>query len=279
MYNQIHQEQIVAGEITQNTFENPVVQEQVQIVERIQEKLFETTDVLAPAVTYAPDCGADTGKIVETTNVLAPAVTYAAPSQQLPSITKTVTTGVNLDFTGWGNPQFSITGVEVSAPQAVGSFPPLEEFDVPVYNQIHREQIVAGEMNQNTFENPAVQEQVIVQEIPTIVERIQERIVEPIEVLPHERAQQFTAEPVMHMPVPQTQEQSAVTDLVNLSISIAVDEVVDPSEEVVINTISTSTSSSAHVCNHGETTSRGRLDALVSMLDSCCAAHSFGGYG
>ena len=35
-----------------------------------------------------------------------------------------------------------------------------------MYNQIHQEQIVAGETTQNTFENPAVQEQVIVQEIP-----------------------------------------------------------------------------------------------------------------
>ena len=41
-----------------------------------------------------------------------------------------------------------------------------EEFDAPVYNQIHQELIVAGETTQNTFENPTVQEQVIVQEIP-----------------------------------------------------------------------------------------------------------------
>ena len=175
VYNQIHQELIVAGETTQNTFENRAVQEQVivqeipqtpqvQIVERIQEQIVELIDVLAPARTYA------------------------APSQQLPSIIKAVTTGVNLDMTSLVKPLFSITGVEVSAPQAVGSFSPLEEFDAPVYNQIHQELIVAGETTQNTFENRAVQEQVIVQEIPQTpqvqnVERIQEQIVELIDVL------------------------------------------------------------------------------------------------
>ena len=64
-----------------------------------------------------------------------------------------------VDSTGLVIPQFKITGVEVSAPQAVGSFSPLEEFDAPVYNQIHEEQIVTWESPQNTFANPAVQEQ------------------------------------------------------------------------------------------------------------------------
>ena len=71
-----------------------------------------------------------------------------------------------VDITGLVNPQFSFTGVEVSTPQAVGSPPPFEEFDAPVYSQIHQEQIVAGETYQNTLENPVVQEQVVVQEIP-----------------------------------------------------------------------------------------------------------------
>ena len=98
----------------------------------------------------------------------APAVTFDAPSQQLPLAytMTTVTADVSFDITGLVNPHFSITAVEASAPQAVGSLPPLEEFDAPVYKQIHQEQIVAGETTQNTFENPAVQEQVIVQEIP-----------------------------------------------------------------------------------------------------------------
>ena len=118
VYNQVHQEQIVAAEMTLNIVENSAVQEQVivqeipqvPIVERIQEQI--------------------------------------------------------VDITGLANQQFSITGVEVSAPQAVGSLSPFQEFDAPLYNQIHQEQIVAGETTQNTFENPAVQEHVIFQEIP-----------------------------------------------------------------------------------------------------------------
>ena len=136
---------------TQHRVENPAVQEQVivqeipqapqvQIVERIQEKIVEPIDVLAPAVTYA------------------------APSQQVPSIIKAVATGVNLDMTGLVNPQFSITGVEVSAIQAVGSLLPLQEFVAPICNQVLQEQIVA-----------TVQPHVCFQEISEVqvVERIQ----------------------------------------------------------------------------------------------------------
>ena len=99
----------------------------------------------------------------------APAVTLSVPRQQLPPVytTTTVTTDVNLDFTGLVNPQFSIAAVEASAPQVVCSLPPLEEFDAPMYNQLHQEQIAAGETTQNIVEIPqVVQEQVIVQEIP-----------------------------------------------------------------------------------------------------------------
>ena len=115
VYNQIHQEQIVAVETTQNTFENPAVQEQVQIVKRIQEQIVEPTD----------------------------AMTYAAPSQQLPLSKQPSLLASTSIIIGLVNTQFSITGVEVSAPKTVGSFPPLEEFDAPVYNQIHQELIVA----------------------------------------------------------------------------------------------------------------------------------------
>ena len=50
--------------------------------------------------------------------------------------------------------------------QVVGSFPPFEEFDAPVYKRINQEQIVTGMTTEHRVENPAVQEQVIVQEIP-----------------------------------------------------------------------------------------------------------------
>ena len=51
VYNQVYQEQIVAGEMTQNIIENSVVQEQVivpaipLVVEQIQEQIVETIDV------------------------------------------------------------------------------------------------------------------------------------------------------------------------------------------------------------------------------------------
>jgi len=61
------------------------------------------------------------------------------------------------------------------------------------------------------------------QEIPQVqvVERIQEPNVEPFEVLLHERVQQFTTEQSEHMPVSQTQEQSAVTDAVEVVDSLS----------------------------------------------------------
>ena len=64
------------------------------------------------------------------------------------------------------HPQFSFTAVEAFSPLVVGSLPPLEELDAPVYDQIHQEQIVAGETTQHRVGHPAVQEQVAVQEIP-----------------------------------------------------------------------------------------------------------------
>ena len=59
----------------------------------------------------------------------APAVTHAVPSQQLhPAYTvTTVIPDVNFDTTGLVNPQFSITAVEASASQVVGSLPPSEQ--------------------------------------------------------------------------------------------------------------------------------------------------------
>ena len=138
----------------------------------------------------------------------APTVILPVPSQQLSPVLSaaTVATDVNLDITGPVSPQLCSTAVEASVPQVVGSLPPFEEFTEPVHNQVHQEQIVTGEMTQNIVENPAMQDQVIVQDIPEVVERIQERILDPVEVLPHERVQQFNAEHIVHMPVPQTQE-------------------------------------------------------------------------
>ena len=43
-----------------------------------------------------------------------------------------------------------------------------------MYNQVHQEQLITEEMTHNIVQNPAMQNQVIVQGIPEVVERIQE---------------------------------------------------------------------------------------------------------
>ena len=70
-----------------------------------------------------------------------------------------------VDITGLVNSQFSSTAVETHVPKVFVLLPPFEECSGPVYNQVHQEQIVAGEMTLNIVANPAVQVQVIVQEI------------------------------------------------------------------------------------------------------------------
>ena len=129
--------------------------------------------------------------------VPAPAATYAALQVVVPEIpeisvvekiqeqiveTIEVLPQEQSAVTGSVNPQFSTSDVE--APQVVDSFPLSDDFAAPMYNQVHQEQIVA-----------TVQLDVIFQEIPVVhvVERIQEQIVEPIEVLPQERVQLHTA--------------------------------------------------------------------------------------
>ena len=64
--------------------------------------------------------------------------------------------------------QFSTTAVDPSAPRVVGSLPPVEEFSLPVFYQVHQEQSVAGEITENIVEFPVVQEQVIVQAISRV---------------------------------------------------------------------------------------------------------------
>ena len=43
-----------------------------------------------------------------------------------------------------------------------------------MYNQVHQEQLITEELTHNIIQNPAMQNQVIVQGIPEVVERIQE---------------------------------------------------------------------------------------------------------
>ena len=100
----------------------------------------------------------------------APAVTLSVPSQQLrPACTSaTVTTGVNLDVSGFVSPLFSRSAVEVSASQVVDPLPPAEEFSETVCNQVHRVRLTAGETAENLVEIPDVQEQAIGQAIVVV---------------------------------------------------------------------------------------------------------------
>ena len=185
------------------------------------------TDAATCAATAAPEYVA-AAPVME---CIAPEPTGFLPVPPPTNTMTAVTTGVNLDTTVLVSPQFCGTAVEASALQVVVSLPPFEEFTEPVYNQVHQEQIVAGEMTQNIVENPAVQEQVIVQEIPPFVERKQEQIVETIDV------------------TPQASQMALNTSSTSSSRSAP-----------VCNQIPSSSSTS---------TGNDRLGALTSMLDSC----------
>ena len=119
--------------------------------------------------------------------------------------------------------------MEFCAPHVVGSLLLSEEFTEPVYNQVHQEQIAAGETTENVAEIPFVKKQVIGQENSElqVMKRTHEQIVD-------------------------------ITGLENPPISITADEVGHSSEEFAINTSSTST-----------TQTLDGLDELSSMLDSC----------
>ena len=74
---------------------------------------------------------------------LAPTVSLSVPSQQLPFVYTTTTVTDDL-----------------------------EEFTGPVYDQVHQEQFAPGETTENMVEIPVVQEQVIVQAIPEVVDSL-----------------------------------------------------------------------------------------------------------
>ena len=64
-----------------------------------------------------------------------------------------------VDIPGLVIPHFSSFAEEASTLQVVVLLPSFEEFTAPVYNQVHQEQIVAGDMTMHSVENPVVQEQ------------------------------------------------------------------------------------------------------------------------
>ena len=136
------------------------------------------------------------------------------------------------------NPQITVTAVEASL--VVGSFPLLEDFAAPMYNQVHQEQIVA-----------TVQPQVIiVQEISQlpVVEWIQEQIVETIEVVPQEQ--------IEDIPVPQEQLIAEVTTLNTSSTSTSSDRRLDEFTNMLDSCIALLTPMTAQVENIEKETER-----------------------
>ena len=155
-------------------------------------KMVECVDP-APVVTYAAPAPVieyvSSALVIE---YIAPALamTYVASSQQLPpayTIT-TDTTDDNFDITDLVNTQFSSTARLLHHRSLF--FPSYEEFSAPVYNQVHQEQIAAGETTENIAEIPVVQEQVIVQEIPHPPQVVDSS--PPLEDLPYSRMFLFT---------------------------------------------------------------------------------------
>ena len=103
------------------------------------------------------------------------------------------------------------------------------------------------------------------------MERTQEQIVELLEVLLQERVQQHTAKQIVHVPVPQIQEQSAVTVNSQFPITaVEASQVVDSysfsedfaalAEVTTLNTSSTSTSSCAPVRDVAHATPAPEID-------------------
>ena len=83
-------------------------------------------------------------------------------------------------------------------------FLPLKSPLEPGYNQVQHEQIVAEEMTQDMLGNSAIQDQVIDQDVPEVVERIQEP---PVLV----RAPMIETAPVVAEDVQSAQETTSQT--------------------------------------------------------------------
>ena len=109
------------------------------------------------------------------------------------------TTLSHFDTTGFVNPQFSISAVEDSASQVVGSFPSVNGSASPVYKQVHQEQIAA---EQESVER--VQQLTVEQIVHVPIPQIQEQIVESVQVIPRELFPERIEEQIVDIPVPPT---------------------------------------------------------------------------
>ena len=148
VFYQVRQEQSAAGEMTENTMDSPVVQEQVivQAIPRVVGSLPPGEVFAAPVyhqVHHEPFAASETTeKTADFPVVQEQVIVQATPRvvDSLPSVTV-----------------------------VVGSLPPSEEFTVPAYNPVHQEQFSAGETTENIAKIPVVQDQVLVQAIPRFV--------------------------------------------------------------------------------------------------------------
>ena len=135
------------------------------------------TDDFVPSATYAatasPDrCVTDGGIRGSSTRChlcctsSCDRVHCASTCNDLLCVQSAVTSCLHHYITDLVHTQFSGTVVGTFAPQVIVSLPPYEEFSAPVYNQVHQEQIAAGETTGNIAEIPLCKKQVLVQEIP-----------------------------------------------------------------------------------------------------------------
>ena len=99
------------------------------------------------------------------------------------------------------NPQFSTTAVEAFASQVIGSLSLLDEFAVPVCNQIRQEQIVAEQVR--------VQQRTAEQIVHVPVPQFQEQIVERVQVIPRELFPERNEEQIVDIAVPLIVEEMA----------------------------------------------------------------------
>ena len=111
---------------------------------------------------------------------------------------------LSVDTTGFVNPQFSILAVEAFASQVVGSFPFVDESAQPVCNRVHQEQIVS---EQESVE--CVQQHTVGQIVHVTIPQIQEQIVESVQVIPRELFPEQIEEQILDIPVPPIVEEIA----------------------------------------------------------------------
>ena len=108
---------IVAGETTQNTVENPAVQEQVIVQEIPRRCVTHSAQRRLRSASHHPSFDLTGRDLTEYMRRSSPSAVHFHYHRRVG---------------------------DCSAPQVVGSFSAFEEFDAPVYNRIHQEQIVTG---------------------------------------------------------------------------------------------------------------------------------------